>query len=134
MNFKTLLATASAFVPVLATAHDQMVVELDCIGIKTGIDLAYVHRRIPIMAQTFVPPQHRDAVIESLQRLNQRVSDAGHLKKPDRLAVKEIIASAVETITAQPEKMTPSGNGRPEEIPRGGFMAEVARTCASDEL
>lgn len=111
MKFKTLLASAAMVTPRLATAHRQMIVEIDSIAIKTNFDLAYVHRRIPIMAATFIPPDHRGDVAEAMERLSQRIAGAGHLKNRDRNEVKRIIADSITTIMAQPEKMPPAANG-----------------------
>lgn len=112
MKFKMLLATAVPFPTTLAPAHDQMVAELDCVAVKTGIDLAYIHRRIPIMAATYVPPAHRDAVNDAMERLLSRIAGAGHLKKDDREAARQIVSKAMGKIRTQPQTLAPDGGAR----------------------
>lgn len=114
MNFKRLFATSSLAAPTLAVAHDSLVSEINGIMIKSTADLAYVHRRLPLIGTTFIPPAGRDGVNQSLLDLHGRVAAAGRLPTAARDSVKRDILKTIEKINDQPEKMAHTQNGAGE--------------------
>ena len=128
INRHSLKATAPTVVMgALGAYHNNIVTMLDSIAVKTPVDVGIALRFTTFAGKTFTPPAERIAVIESLGRLRSRLVPAEHSDLDTLEAVKAVDA-AVTALAKQPDKMPSNGHaesGRGEEIPAGGFKANI---------
>jgi hypothetical protein len=119
-----MFAASAVSVLALGTAHDVSVNELDGIRFSTKNDLAYAHRRLTYIGSTFVPVDHRPAVVDSILRLIDRAKDSG-LEHSDIDQVVKAANAATKKIEKQPVQMAKVPNGAGAHT--GDFPGQPAR-------
>ncbi len=115
----------------LLKAHGSIIALAASTTVTTMMDLGAALRTAQHAGQTFVPPDHRQDVIKSLEALKTEVGQAKHLKKPGREQVLGEIANAITLIGKQPDTM-PAENGH-DTAGASGIKPHVAANALAEK-